>query len=148
VHHLPREVLWNRNCHHTSTKFQLRVIRWVHELCKWPSYNSNITAGRTSLVSGLLEYHLSGKMYIQFRHSCRMSLVTGCLLPCTPCTGEVYMIHWVLFIAESYHTYLFFQYQYSLGIHSLQFIIVLQYSRCFIPICYPSVVSIDVNTFR
>jgi hypothetical protein len=26
------------DCHHTSTKFQLGVIRWVHEICKWPSY--------------------------------------------------------------------------------------------------------------
>jgi hypothetical protein len=38
VHRLPREILWKRDRHRTSTKFRLRVIRWVHELCKWPSY--------------------------------------------------------------------------------------------------------------
>jgi hypothetical protein len=26
-----------RDHHHTSTKFWLKVIRWVYELCKWPS---------------------------------------------------------------------------------------------------------------
>jgi hypothetical protein len=40
VHLLPREVLRKRDRHHTSTKFQLRVIRWVYELCKRLPYNS------------------------------------------------------------------------------------------------------------
>jgi hypothetical protein len=35
---LPREVLWKRDCHSTSTNFWLRVIRWVHELFEWPLY--------------------------------------------------------------------------------------------------------------
>jgi hypothetical protein len=35
---LPREGLQKRDHHHTSTKFQLRVIRHVHELFKWSSY--------------------------------------------------------------------------------------------------------------
>jgi hypothetical protein len=35
---LPREVLRRRDRHRTSTKFRLGVIRWVHELCKRPSY--------------------------------------------------------------------------------------------------------------
>jgi len=38
MHCLPREVLWKRNCHSTSTQFWLRVIRWVRELYKQPSY--------------------------------------------------------------------------------------------------------------
>jgi hypothetical protein len=33
---LPREVLRKRDRHRTSTKFRLRVIRWVHELGKQP----------------------------------------------------------------------------------------------------------------
>jgi hypothetical protein len=32
VHRLPTEVLRKRDRHRTSTKFRLRVIRWVHEL--------------------------------------------------------------------------------------------------------------------
>jgi hypothetical protein len=31
-------VISKRDQHHTSTKLQLTVIRWVHELCKQPSY--------------------------------------------------------------------------------------------------------------
>jgi hypothetical protein len=38
AHRLPKEVLGKRDRHRTSTKFRLRVIRWVHELCKRPSY--------------------------------------------------------------------------------------------------------------
>jgi hypothetical protein len=34
VHHLLREVLWKRDCHHTSTSFWLGVIRRVHKLFK------------------------------------------------------------------------------------------------------------------
>jgi hypothetical protein len=34
-----REVLRKRDRHRTSTKFRLGVIRWVHELCKRPSYS-------------------------------------------------------------------------------------------------------------
>jgi hypothetical protein len=37
VHHFPKEVLQKRDHHYTSTKFQLRVMRSVHKLCKWPS---------------------------------------------------------------------------------------------------------------
>jgi hypothetical protein len=39
VRRLPREVLRKRDRHRTSTKFLLGVIRWVHELCKRPSYD-------------------------------------------------------------------------------------------------------------
>jgi hypothetical protein len=35
---LPREVLRKRDRHRTFTKFRPGVIRWVHELCKRPSY--------------------------------------------------------------------------------------------------------------
>jgi hypothetical protein len=38
VHCLPTEVLRKWERHHTSTKFRLGVIRWVHDLCKRPSY--------------------------------------------------------------------------------------------------------------
>jgi hypothetical protein len=38
VHRLPREVLRKSDRHRTCTKFRLGVIRWVHELCKRPSY--------------------------------------------------------------------------------------------------------------
>jgi hypothetical protein len=38
VQRLPREVLRKRDRHRISTKFRLGVIRWVHELCKRPSY--------------------------------------------------------------------------------------------------------------
>jgi len=38
VHCLPRKVLQKRDHHCTSTKFQLGVIRWVHELFKRPLY--------------------------------------------------------------------------------------------------------------
>jgi hypothetical protein len=38
VHRFQREVLRKRDLHHTSTKFRLGVIRWVHELFKQPSY--------------------------------------------------------------------------------------------------------------
>jgi len=38
VHRLPREVLRKRDRHRTSTKFRFRVISWVHELLKRPSY--------------------------------------------------------------------------------------------------------------
>jgi hypothetical protein len=41
VHCLPREVLWKKNHHHTSTKFPHGVIRWVHELSKWPLYDKH-----------------------------------------------------------------------------------------------------------
>jgi hypothetical protein len=37
VPRLPREVLRKIDRHHTFTKFRLRVISWVHELCKRPS---------------------------------------------------------------------------------------------------------------
>jgi hypothetical protein len=62
VHRLPREVLRKTDRHRTSTKFRLRVIRWVHELFKRPSYNANRIDQRFSksgrrtgdgLVSGL-----------------------------------------------------------------------------------------------
>jgi len=36
VYRLPREVFQKRYCHCTSTKLQLRVIRWVHILCRLP----------------------------------------------------------------------------------------------------------------
>jgi len=36
-----REVLRKRDGHHTSTKFQLGVIRRVQELCKQPQYMTN-----------------------------------------------------------------------------------------------------------
>jgi hypothetical protein len=36
---LPREVLRKRDRHRTSTEFRLGVIRRVHKLRKWPSYN-------------------------------------------------------------------------------------------------------------
>jgi hypothetical protein len=38
VHRLPREVLWKRDRHRTSTKFRFGVIRWAHEICKRRSY--------------------------------------------------------------------------------------------------------------
>jgi hypothetical protein len=38
MHHLPKEVLQERDHQHTSARFQLGVIRWVHELSKWPSH--------------------------------------------------------------------------------------------------------------
>jgi len=38
VHRLPGEVFQKRDHHHTSTKFWLKVIKWVHELLKRPSY--------------------------------------------------------------------------------------------------------------
>jgi hypothetical protein len=37
VHRLPKEVLRKRDRRRTSTKFRLGVIKWVHELFKWPS---------------------------------------------------------------------------------------------------------------
>jgi hypothetical protein len=37
VYRLPSEVLRKRDRHCTSTKFRLRVMRWVHELFKRPS---------------------------------------------------------------------------------------------------------------
>jgi hypothetical protein len=42
VHRLWREVLQKRDHHHPSTKFRLRVIMWVHVLCKWPLYNEGL----------------------------------------------------------------------------------------------------------
>jgi hypothetical protein len=38
MHRLPREVLWKRDRHRTSTKFRFGVINWHHELFKCPSY--------------------------------------------------------------------------------------------------------------
>jgi hypothetical protein len=38
VGHLPREVLWKRARHHMYTIFWHGIVRWVHRLCKWPSY--------------------------------------------------------------------------------------------------------------
>jgi hypothetical protein len=32
--------------HHTSTKFQLGVIMWVHKLCKWTSYMDDTNSAR------------------------------------------------------------------------------------------------------
>jgi len=37
VHCLPRKVIQKRDHHCTCTKFQLWIIRWVHELCKRPA---------------------------------------------------------------------------------------------------------------
>jgi hypothetical protein len=34
----PKEALRKRNHHHTSTKFWLKVISWLHELCQRPLY--------------------------------------------------------------------------------------------------------------
>jgi len=54
VHRLPREVLWKRVHHCTSTKFWLGVIRWVHELHEWPSY---IPAGNVYYVQSSTNLH-------------------------------------------------------------------------------------------
>jgi hypothetical protein len=51
VHHLPREVLRKRDHHRTSTKFWLGVIRWVHELGKWPSYMEHSSVWETNSLS-------------------------------------------------------------------------------------------------
>jgi len=38
VHRLPKEVPRIRDRHRISARFQLRVIWWVHEVFKRPSY--------------------------------------------------------------------------------------------------------------
>jgi len=42
VHRLLREVFRKRDRHRTSTKLRLGVIKLVYELCKRPSYESDV----------------------------------------------------------------------------------------------------------
>jgi hypothetical protein len=57
VHRLPRDILRKRDRHRTSTKFRLGVIRWVHELCKRPTYKAPHCA---VLISGIKKWEGGG----------------------------------------------------------------------------------------
>jgi hypothetical protein len=61
VHHLPKEVLQKRDCHHTPTKFWLRVIRWVHVANSLPTYK--VSEKSLSVVNFYLYCAGSGKWF-------------------------------------------------------------------------------------
>jgi hypothetical protein len=50
IEHPRREVLRKRDRHRTSTKFRLRVIRWVHELFKLPSYTGQHNTQNVDII--------------------------------------------------------------------------------------------------